>query len=328
MRLGRNHMAAALAALFVAAPAVAAPLTLYTPWPEDRLMALQQAMDEQGLDIQITFYRAAGVEMNTTFANEQRAGLYRADYIMADADDLINHIEADLLSEQPVADPDAFVESALDPTNHWVPVEYSPFFIAYNTNLVQGEDIPDSWRDLANPKFRDMIAMADPRTSVAIQYPITYWTQTLADDFGWEFVEELGAQNPLFATGHQQLVDMLIRGEAAMIPVMLAPVLNPMVNGEPIAVALASEGAPISLLGGAVVETAPNKDTAIQFHEWLGSEAGQQVLDDLDLAIAFKSIDQTLPDGTDLRQFESTRLAVPADLRASNLERVSAAFGL
>jgi iron(III) transport system substrate-binding protein len=291
-------------------------------------VALQAAMDEAGLDIQMTFYRAAGIEMNATFVNEQVAGLNRADYIMADADDLINHINAGYLLAQPLANRADFVESSLHPEDYWVPIEYSPFFIAYNTNLVKPEDVPDSWRDLADPKFKNLLAMADPRTSVAIQYPLTYWTQTLAADFGWDFVKELGAQEPMLTTGHSQLVDMLVRGEAAVIPVMLAPVLAPLQNGEPIAVALAKEGGPISLVAGAVVKSAPHQADAIKFHNWLASAEGQQAVASYGIAVAYKPIDQRLPDGTDLRQFDATRLSVPPDVRADNIERVIEAFGL
>ncbi len=327
------RLSSAATALLVPASAMAGELTVYTPWPDHQIFALQDALDAEGMDIQIEFYRASGVEMNATFANEQTAGLAKADFVMADVDDMAHHKEAGYLLHRPLPNAADYVPSAIDPDGFWVPLTYSPFFMAYNTNLIAPEDKPTSWADMADPRYRNLIAMADPRTAVAVQYPLTYWTTVLAeehgeDEFGWGFIDRLAEQEPMLATGHSQLVDMLIRGEAGIIPIMLNPVLAPLMNGEPVGIALAEEGAPISLVAGAVVHNAPNMEDAVRLFDWFASVEGQQFLDDINLPSAHLGIDQVLPDGTDLRQYNSMRLPVAEDVRASNTERVIAAFGL
>ncbi len=268
--------------------------------------------------------------MNTTFRNEMIAGLAKADFVMADLDDLIAHKEAGYLLHRPLPNADDYVPAAIDPDGFWVPLTYSPFFMAYNTNVVAPEDVPDSWADLADPKFRNLIAMADPRTAVAVQFPLTYWTSVLSeeDGFGWEFVERLAEQDPMLATGHTQLVDMLIRGEAGIIPIMLNPVLAPLMNGEPLGIATAKEGAPIALVAGAVVHNAPNMDDAIKLFDWFASIEGQQFLDDINVTTAHLGIEQELPDGTDLRRYESMLLSVSPEQRESNTQRIIELFDL
>src|SRR5690606_24294963 len=97
------------------------------------------------------------------------------------------------------------------------------------TNLLKGDEVPTSWRDLADPRLKNLIGMADPRTSTAIQFPLTYWTAVLGEEigepeFGWPFIEEMAQNNPQLSTGHTQLTDMVMTGEIAVAPIMLAPV--------------------------------------------------------------------------------------------------------
>lgn len=322
------------AGMLVALPAMAGTVTMYTPWEEWAIDLLQEEIDSRDLDIQIEFYRSAGVELDMLFSQEQQAELARVDYVMMDPDYLEIYKERGYLHQSPIENADEFDPGAIDPDGYWFAVEYSPMFMVYNTNLLQGDDVPTSWRDMTDSRFENLIGMADPRTSTAIQFPLTYWTDTLAQsigepEYGWSFVEDLAQNNPRLATGHSQLTDMVITGEIAVAPLMMGPVLNPMEAGEPLGIALPEEGAPMQIVGGAVVENAPNRDDAIRLHEFLASEDGQRaIFERAQKLVGHNNVEQILPDGTTLDGFERARLVISDEQRSENLDRIVQILGL
>lgn len=320
--------------LLLALPAQAGTVTIYTPFEEWAVKLIQEELDNRGMDIQLEFYRSASVELNMLFEQEQKAGLARVDYVMIDPDYLEIYKKQGYLLKHPIANADEFPAAAIDPDGHWFAVEYSPMFMVYNTNLIKGDDVPTSWRDMTDPRFKDLVGMADPRTSTAVQFPITYWTKTLAEtigepEYGWSFVEDLAKNNPRLSSGHTQLTDMVITGEIAIAPLMMGPVLNPMEAGEPLGIALPKEGAPMQVTGAAVAANAPHMADAVKLHEFFASEEGQRLIyEKVGKLVAHPGVKQTLPDGTRMDGFKGTRLVISDEQRAENLDRIVDIFGL
>lgn len=80
----------------------------------------------------------------------------------------------------------------------------------YNTNLVSAAEVPKSWEDLLQPKWKGQLGMPiDPRT---------WWTLALADG-GWgvekttSFITKLKAQQPKMQKGPPQGHALLIAGD-------------------------------------------------------------------------------------------------------------------
>ena len=67
-----------------------------------------------------------------------------------------------------------------DPEDKWFGFALLPMVIIYNTDLVTGDDIPTSWADAADPKWKGKVAMASPVKSGS-SYTIT---ATLLTAFG------------------------------------------------------------------------------------------------------------------------------------------------
>lgn len=315
-------------------PASAGVVTMYTPWEEYAVEILQEELDSRGIDIQIEFYRSASVELDMLFSNEQQANLARVDYVMMDPDYLEQYKEKGYLYHHPIQNADEFDPGAVDPEGYWFAVEYSPMFMVYNTNLLKGDDVPTSWRDMTDPRYENLVGMADPRTSTAIQFPLTYWTDVLSErigepEYGWSFVEDLAKNKPRLSNGHSQLTDMVIRGEIAVAPLMMGPVLTPMNEGEPLGISLPEEGAPMQIVGAAVAENAPNREDAIKLHEFLASEDGQRIIyEKVQKLVGHNGVEQVLPDGTSLEGFNRNRLVISGEQRIENVERFVKIMGL
>ncbi|HWR11037.1 MAG TPA: extracellular solute-binding protein [Rectinemataceae bacterium] len=81
----------------------------------------------------------------------------------------------------------------------WTPFSVLPVVIVYNTKLVSGDLIPDSWTDLLDPYFRDHVILADPAISGSAFTMLVTMLQTMSGgkknmEAGWPFVKRFIAQ--------------------------------------------------------------------------------------------------------------------------------------
>lgn len=72
--------------------------------------------------------------------------------------------------------------------------------IIYNTELVKAQDVPKSYRDLADPKWRDKIVMPDPIThATTISWLVGLKEHVFATEAEWmEFLRGLAKNRPMF----------------------------------------------------------------------------------------------------------------------------------
>src|SRR5882757_5786784 len=78
-----------------------------------------------------------------------------------------------------------------------------------NVDVITMSDMSKQWIDLTLPKYKGQLVMADP-SFTAIQLMVV---ATLSRKFGWQFYEGLRKNDTLIVQGHEQVYDMLKRGE-------------------------------------------------------------------------------------------------------------------
>ncbi len=99
-----------------------------------------------------------------------------------------------------------------DPENYWTGFSARSRVIAYNTNLVKPEDAPKSIFDLADPKWKGQVAIADPRFG-STSFHVAALYAELGDERADEFFRKLKANNVKIAPGNSVVRDMVARGE-------------------------------------------------------------------------------------------------------------------
>lgn len=311
------------AAIFAAPSANAEEIVVYSNWAREAMDQLKQDFEAANPGTTMTYYRAAGAELSTQFLSEQQLGTGKADYILSDVDFLEIFKERGYLTASAPAELSKFNPAALDEDGVWVPIDFAPYVIVYNTKAVSDADAPKAWKDIIDPKWTDKIGLADPRTSAGIQIPLTYWTRDLAGEgspYGWSFVDELGKLRPTLVSGHRQLVDLVVTGEISIAGQMPLSFIAPAIaRGEPVKIAWPSEGSPATINGGAIVEGAQHPEGAQKMHEYLASQRGQQFLSDHWGSVpSHKEASFRTPDGKTLDDITIKRVPIPQDLRTSN----------
>jgi iron(III) transport system substrate-binding protein len=99
-----------------------------------------------------------------------------------------------------------------DAEGYWTGFSARLRVVVYNTNLVRAEDAPRSALDLADPKWRDQTAIADPRFGTTSFHVAALYAE-LGDVRTDEFFGRLKANRVKVVPANSVVCDMVSRGE-------------------------------------------------------------------------------------------------------------------
>ncbi len=102
-----------------------------------------------------------------------------------------------------------------DPENYWTGFSARIRVIVYNTKLVKPEQAPKSIYDLTDPKWKDQIAIADPRFG-STSFHVAALYAELGDEKADEFFRKLKANGVKIAPGNSVVRDLVAKGEVKM----------------------------------------------------------------------------------------------------------------
>lgn len=104
-------------------------------------------------------------------------------------------------------------ETFKDPEGYWTGFSARSRVIVYNTNLVKPHEAPNSIFDLADPKWKDQVAIADPRFG-STSFHVAALYAEVGDERAEEFFRKLKANGVKIVPGNSVVRDMVARGEA------------------------------------------------------------------------------------------------------------------
>jgi iron(III) transport system substrate-binding protein len=230
------------------------------------------AFEKKYSGIKVSGWRSGSEGILQRAVNEARSGRSEVDLIENNAPEMeAMHVEG-LLQEVRTPYLADLIPQAVPPHRTWIGVSYDLFTAAYNTSKVKKENLPKSWQDLADPKWKGMLGVeAEDQTWFA------YVLQQLGQDKGIELFRKIVATNGVsLRKGHSLLGQLVASGE---VPLGLslygwaAPQLQ-------------DKGAPIENFGiGALIaniqgfglmKKAPHPYTAMLFYDFMLTE-GQQI---------------------------------------------------
>lgn len=151
-------------------------------------------------------------------------------------------------------------------------------YISYNTDTVKGNDIPRSWNDLLDSKWKGKLSLPDPRIGGGHYY----FVFTMMKLFGKDWFEKVRRNEPLLTSSHGTTNSQLMSGER-QVGINISVLARrdgqfPGGKGAPMAESFPKEG--VTLLAGAmaVTKNGPNTPGGKVFVEWASSLAGQKVI--------------------------------------------------
>jgi iron(III) transport system substrate-binding protein len=141
-----------------------------------------------------------------------------------------------------------------------VPAFVQPMGILINTRLVKDEDVPTSWADLNNPKWKGKILSDDvrPLGSGNTMFAI------LQHQMGGDFNEKLAEQKPVFSRDMRNDARRVARGEYPIyVPQIFAFTSD--LKGLPVKGVIPKEGAPYAEMDLAVLKNSPHPNAGRLF---------------------------------------------------------------
>lgn len=100
-----------------------------------------------------------------------------------------------------------------DTEGYWTGFSARLRVIVYNTQLVKPDEAPKSVFDLADPKWKGAVALADPRFGTTSFHVAAFYAE-LGDERADEFFRKLKANGVKIVSANSVVLDMVARGEA------------------------------------------------------------------------------------------------------------------
>jgi iron(III) transport system substrate-binding protein len=164
------------------------------------------------------------------------------------------------------------IPSALmDPEGFWTGFSARIRVIAYNTKLVKPDDAPRSVFDLAEPKWRGHVAIADPRFG-STSFHVAALYAMAGDEKMDDFFRRLKANGVRVVEGNSVVRDLVARGEVMVGLTDTDDVNVAMEDGQPIAMVLpdaAGFGVPVMPNMVSLIANAPHPDEAHRLIDYL-----------------------------------------------------------
>lgn len=182
-------------------------------WYTSTPVALAQQLADKfqrdtGLKVQLL--RTGGQAVLRRLQQEVAAGRPGADVMtMSDAGAANGLMKQNLFVAFRPAGFDKVVDEAKDKEGRWIAQRLSIVGIPVRIDKVAEKDMPRTWSDLKDRKYKGLMVMPDP-SFTAIQLVVV---GMLSRALGWDFYKALRANDTMIVQGHQQVFSTMQQGE-------------------------------------------------------------------------------------------------------------------
>jgi len=264
-------------------------LSIYTSLQQADIGKLGAAFEKK-YGVKVVAWRAGSEDIVQRSVQEARANRNNVDVMETNGPELESMHRENIL--QAVKSPyhADLIAPAILPHGEWVGTRLNVFVQAYNTNKIKKTDLPKTWEDLANPKFKGKIG---------IEQEDSDWLAGIFSDIGEArarkvFTDIVRSNGMSVRKGHTLLSQLVVSGEvplaltvynykAEQLKKLKAPI-DWFVIGNAIA----------RPNGMAVARKAPHPHAAVLFYDFELSPEGQQIIANLEFVPTSKKIDTPL----------------------------------
>lgn len=227
--------------------------------------------------IPVTMYRAESTQLLQRVTNEARAGRHVVDVVESAAAEVEAMEREQLLQVVDFPVFEDMASGAAAPGRAWVASRLTIFVVAYNTDLIPPEDVPQSFRDLLDPKWNGMIGIEGENANWLMEVSSTEGRDETAALF-----REIAETNGMSARrGHTLLVNLVASGEVPIgINAYHEHVEQAQERGAPVDYVF-MEPVVAMPLSVATFRNAPHPHAAILFMDYLLNDAQQMIVDQL-----------------------------------------------
>jgi iron(III) transport system substrate-binding protein len=264
-------------------------LSLYTSAQADDIGAVAAAYEKK-YGVKVSMWRSSSERVLQRAVTEARANRRTMDVAETNGPEMESMHREKILQLVKSPHHAELIAAALRPHGEWVGTRLNVFVQAYNTKAVSKADLPKSWEDLLDPKWKGKLG---------IEQEDADWLAGMMDELGeakgTKLFKAIVAKNGMsMRKGHTLLAQMVLSGE---VPLALT-VYNYKAEQ------LRAQGAPIDWFaigtaiarpnGVGVARAAPHPHAAVLFYDFEISEEGQKILAQRDFVPVSRKVDTPL----------------------------------
>lgn len=145
--------------------------------------------------------------------------------------------------------------------------------IIVNTQVLSEADIPTSWYDLADPKYKGRLVLANPALSGSA-YSQIYQMYEL---YGFDFLRRL-APNAVFTASSSFVPEAVARGEYAVGVTGESNIADLVAKGAPVKAVYPKEGTGARFDASGIIKNGPNPQNARLFMDFMTSKEAYEVI--------------------------------------------------
>ncbi len=252
-------------------------VTWYTTLIVDQVVRpVKAAFEKEYPFIQLEFFRANSEALAQRVINEYQSKKYEADLAdgtvvptMVKRAGLMQRFTSPYLAEYPA--------ELRDAQGFWAATNLYFFATGYNTRMVKPADVPKTYEDLANPKWKGQMMWSTSRGSGAPMFVGTV-LNTMGQEAGKAYLQKLRQQNIAKTTAsNRQVLDLTIAGE---FPLALQIFNHHAVISKGMGAPVewqAHEPVPATMNNFGIGKYAPHPHAAMLLIDFILSERGQRV---------------------------------------------------
>ncbi len=260
-------------------------LLIYNAAPIEDLQPIATAFTRK-YGVKVKFWRASSESVLRRVLSEAQGGRFEVDIVENNAPENEALHRENLLQEVRSPHIKDLIPQASPAHKEWVGSAYDVFVAAYNTNLVKKEELPKTYQDLNDPKWKGRLGI-----EAEDQGWFATVVEEMADQQGLKLFNEIATKNGFSVRkGHSLLANLVASGE---VPLALTAY-----NWKPMQ--LKEKGVPIEwfTLSPAIAQfrtvampkKAPHPHAAVLFYDFMLSE-GQALLASRSLVPTSKKTD-------------------------------------
>lgn len=255
----------------LAVSANAADLVIYTSQPNEDAQATVDGFKAANPGVEVEWVRDGTTKIMAKLMAEIEAGNPVADVLLIADTVTLERLKQDKrLMAYVSPEAKAYDASLYDADGYYYSTKLITTGIMYNTQAAMK---PTSWKDLAKPEAKGLVAMPSPLTSGAAL--IHAQTLTTNPALGWDYYRALKDNGATAAGGNGAVLKSVATGEKAYGVVVDYMPIREKAKGAPIEFVFPSEGVSAVTEPVAIMSATKHADAAKKFVDYVLSEKGQ-----------------------------------------------------
>ena len=245
----------------------------YTTMTLDQSKSVVDRFQKKYPFIKPNLFRTGGGPLLNKILTEARGGLHAWDVVVGRGEMLLPLMEKKLLASYSSPEAKMIDSDLVDNEGYWAAYYVNSYVLGYNTKLVKKADVPKTYEELLNPKWKGGEISVDTEAYGMLQGLIRVWGKEKAVSY----FKRLAALNPVPKRGNTERVQLAVAGEYPLIIAYNQTIQRMTSRGAPIDW-VALEPAVVQVNPVMLAAKAPHPNGARLFLDFILSKEGQEML--------------------------------------------------